>query len=71
MRDAIQLENQILTDGRADFKIIGFFLTETGSTYVKVHNQSTKCYINHQYTDFKNFLEKNSLQLKPKSELAV
>ena len=71
MRDAIRLEDMILTSDQGDEKIIGFYLAPNGHTYIKTLNESNKCTTNYIYEGFQNFLEKNSLQLKPKSELAV
>jgi hypothetical protein len=71
MRDSIKLEDMVLTSEHGDETVIGFYLAPTGHTYIKTLNESNRCTTNYIYEGFQNFLEKNSLKVKPKSELAV
>jgi len=71
MRDSIQLEDLILIGDQGEETVIGFYLAPNGHTYIKTLQQSTKCTTNYIYEGFQTFLEKNSLKVKPKSELAL
>jgi hypothetical protein len=67
MRDANPLTDYLVTDQTGKgFEIIGTYLTQNGSIYIKLKRVKDGIFVNHLIGDFKVFLEKNNFVISVK-----
>lgn len=60
MRDANPITDYLVTDQAGKgFEIIGTYLTQNGSIYLKLKRVSDGTFVNYQVGDFRVFLEKH------------
>lgn len=71
MRDAIQIEDQILEKDGVKHRVIGLFATTLDKTYIKVKQLPNGPFCNYEYNGFVNFLNTNQFNCKPFNLLKV